>query len=221
VVRFEHLSEAQKRAYLVADNQLALQAGRSEELAWLRDETTWTWSASMRRSWSGFWQLPTGRPGQMPRTRSRSRPRSRSVSQAMCGCSATTACCAIIARIRPAWPRVRILLRADSGFAPDELTTWCEANRVDYVFGLAQPAPSRRARRRPGNSRRRTCQDRSAGGASKSSATPRWDSWNRARRGIGEAEHLTKGANPVGWLPEATLVVALEHRPSGPRRRRL
>jgi DNA modification methylase len=44
VIRFEHLSEAQKRAYLIADNQLALQAGwddalLAEELAWLRDES--------------------------------------------------------------------------------------------------------------------------------------------------------------------------------------
>ena len=44
VIRFEHLSEAQKRAYLIADNTLALQAGWSEELlaselAWLRDES--------------------------------------------------------------------------------------------------------------------------------------------------------------------------------------
>jgi DNA modification methylase len=44
VIRFEHLSEAQKRAYLIADNQLALQAGWSEELlaqelAWLREES--------------------------------------------------------------------------------------------------------------------------------------------------------------------------------------
>jgi DNA modification methylase len=43
VIRFEHLSEAQKRAYLIADNQLALQAGwddalLAEELAWLREE---------------------------------------------------------------------------------------------------------------------------------------------------------------------------------------
>jgi hypothetical protein len=43
VIRFEHLSEAQKRAYLIADNQIALQAGwddalLAEELAWLRDE---------------------------------------------------------------------------------------------------------------------------------------------------------------------------------------
>jgi DNA modification methylase len=43
VIRFEHLSEAQRRAYILADNQIALQAGwddalLAEELAWLRDE---------------------------------------------------------------------------------------------------------------------------------------------------------------------------------------
>jgi ParB-like chromosome segregation protein Spo0J len=43
VIRFEHLTEAQKRAYVLADNQIALQAGwddalLAEELAWLRDE---------------------------------------------------------------------------------------------------------------------------------------------------------------------------------------
>jgi hypothetical protein len=35
-------------------------------------------------------------------------------------------------------PRVRILLRADSGFAREELMRWCEWNAVDYVFGLAK-----------------------------------------------------------------------------------
>ncbi len=42
VIRLEHLSEAQRRAYLLADNRLALQAGwdeqlLGEELAWLRE----------------------------------------------------------------------------------------------------------------------------------------------------------------------------------------
>jgi ParB-like chromosome segregation protein Spo0J len=41
VIRFEHLSEAQKRAYILADNQIGLQAGwddalLADELAWLR-----------------------------------------------------------------------------------------------------------------------------------------------------------------------------------------
>src|SRR6266516_6529430 len=42
----------------------------------------------------------------------------------------------LIARIRACWPRTCILLRADSGFARDKLMTWCEANGVDFVFGL-------------------------------------------------------------------------------------
>ena len=108
VIRFEHLSEAQKRAYLIADNQLALQAGWSEELlagelAWLRDE-------SFDLDLVGFdatelerlLAIADGEAGsEMPRTRSRSRPRSRSASRATSGCSATTACCAATPRC---WP---------------------------------------------------------------------------------------------------------------------
>ncbi len=41
-------------------------------------------------------------------------------------------------QIRRRWPRTRILLRGDSGFTRDALMAWCEANRVDYVFGLAR-----------------------------------------------------------------------------------
>ena len=44
----------------------------------------------------------------------------------------------VIARIRARWPRTRILLRADSGFARDDLMAWCEANDVDFLFGLAK-----------------------------------------------------------------------------------
>jgi len=44
----------------------------------------------------------------------------------------------IVAQIRRRWPRVRILLRADSGFARDDLMAWCEANGVDFLFGLGR-----------------------------------------------------------------------------------
>src|SRR5713226_2820523 len=46
----------------------------------------------------------------------------------------------IVRQIRARWPHVRILLRADSGFAREALMAWCEENRVDYVFGLARKA---------------------------------------------------------------------------------
>jgi hypothetical protein len=42
----------------------------------------------------------------------------------------------IVAQIRRRWPRVRILLRADSGFARDDLMAWCEAHAVDFLLGL-------------------------------------------------------------------------------------
>src|SRR5712671_1456483 len=44
----------------------------------------------------------------------------------------------LVAHIRSRWPRVRILLRADSGFAREDLMAWCEANGVDFLFGLAK-----------------------------------------------------------------------------------
>src|SRR5436853_6858712 len=43
-----------------------------------------------------------------------------------------------VAQIRRRWPHVRILLRADSGFARDELMAWCEANGVHFLLGLAK-----------------------------------------------------------------------------------
>ena len=46
----------------------------------------------------------------------------------------------IITRIRQRWPQVRILLRADSGFAREALMAWCENNGVDFLFGLAKNA---------------------------------------------------------------------------------
>ena len=44
----------------------------------------------------------------------------------------------IVTRLRTRWPQVKILLRADSGFAREELMGWCEHHQVDYLFGLAR-----------------------------------------------------------------------------------
>lgn len=56
----------------------------------------------------------------------------------------------IVTQIRQTWRTVRIILRADSGFAREELMAWCEQNRVDYVFGLARRRHPRSATRPPG-----------------------------------------------------------------------
>ncbi len=42
----------------------------------------------------------------------------------------------VVGNIRRHWPQVSILVRGDSGFARANLMNWCEANGVDYIFGL-------------------------------------------------------------------------------------
>jgi hypothetical protein len=103
----------------------------------------------------------------------------------------------IIGQIRARWPEVRIVLRADSGFAREALMTWCEANRVDYLFGLARTvrlveeiaqelAAAARESAMTGASARRF----------KDFLWTTRDSWSRRRRVVGKAEHTQGEANP-------------------------
>ena len=46
----------------------------------------------------------------------------------------------LVGAIRALWPKVEILLRADSHYAGPEVFDWCRANRVDWVLGLAPNA---------------------------------------------------------------------------------
>ena len=47
----------------------------------------------------------------------------------------------VIAGIRANWPRICILLRGDGHYACPEVMAWCEAEGLDYIFGL--PGSSR------------------------------------------------------------------------------
>lgn len=44
----------------------------------------------------------------------------------------------LVARLRQAWPAVRIIFRADSGFCRKRIINWCERSDVGYVIGLAR-----------------------------------------------------------------------------------
>lgn len=46
----------------------------------------------------------------------------------------------LVARLRQAWPQVRIIVRGDSGFCRQRLIRWCERQHVGYVIGLARNA---------------------------------------------------------------------------------
>jgi hypothetical protein len=115
----------------------------------------------------------------------------------------------LVTQIRARWPRVEILLRADSGFAREELMAWCEANGVDYVFGLARN--ERLVAAIADDLAAAELESLATRGPARRFATFAWrtlDSWSCTRRVVAKAEHLPKGANPrfvVTSLPAAAI----------------
>ncbi len=103
----------------------------------------------------------------------------------------------IVRQIRRRWPRVRIVLRADSGFCREELMVWCETHGADYVLGLARNS---RLRRQIVSEMRQAKQEhRRTGKAARVFTEFRYrtrSSWSRARRVVAKAEYLEKGENP-------------------------
>jgi Transposase DDE domain group 1 len=103
----------------------------------------------------------------------------------------------IVSQIRTRWPTVRIVLRADSGFAREALMSWCEINGVDYVFGLAKNerlvaeiatdlAAAEEESKLTNEPARRF----------KEFSWSTRDSWSRQRRVIAKAEWTAGAANP-------------------------
>ena len=50
----------------------------------------------------------------------------------------------LLRAIRANWPKTEILLRADSHYCSPEVLTWCRANGVDYILGVAPTTTLRR-----------------------------------------------------------------------------
>jgi len=104
----------------------------------------------------------------------------------------------IVEQIRKKWPKVRIILRGDSGFCGDEMMKWCEDNGVDFVFGMA-----------------RNCLLESLVGDALEQARKQFEStceparvfvefphqtasgtWSQKRRVVAKAEHIDGKSNP-------------------------
>jgi hypothetical protein len=104
----------------------------------------------------------------------------------------------IVGQIRAAWPQVRIVLRADSGFCRDELMSWCEAQGVDYVLGVARNERLGRIVEKPMRKAKRL--QRQTGAPArvftefKHKTTT--GSWSRRRRVVAKCEQLENKANP-------------------------
>jgi hypothetical protein len=99
-------------------------------------------------------------------------------------------------RLRAKWPKVRIVVRADSGFCRQRLLNWCDRNDVGYVIGLARNAVLQRE-----------AADLIEDAAKKHAASGRSvrlfgdldyaaKTWLYPRRVVVKAEHLAKGSNP-------------------------
>ena len=103
----------------------------------------------------------------------------------------------IVAQIRRRWPKVRILVRADSGFARDALMAWCEANGVHFLFGLAKN--DRLIAMIAGELAQAEAKSRRTGKPARTFKEFRWttrDSWSRERRVVAKAEFTEGEANP-------------------------
>jgi hypothetical protein len=103
----------------------------------------------------------------------------------------------IVAQIRARWPRTRIILRADSGFARDALMAWCEENGVDFIFGLARNVRLSRAIGTELVEAR--AESQASGAPARRFKELIWStrkSWSRQRRVIAKAEWTQGEANP-------------------------
>jgi Transposase DDE domain group 1 len=103
----------------------------------------------------------------------------------------------IVQQIRRQWPKVRIILRADSGFCREELMAWCEANDVEYVLGFAR---NQRLRRKIAGALREAKREYQRTGKAARAFLEFFyctrSSWSGRRRVVAKAEHLAKGENP-------------------------
>jgi len=102
----------------------------------------------------------------------------------------------LVKRLRHAWPQVRLILRADSGFCRWRMLSWCERHGVHYLIGLAKNARLNRlaepylAPAAPAfadTAQAQRCFAEIEYGA---------ESWDRSRRVLIKAEHPAQGANP-------------------------
>jgi len=103
----------------------------------------------------------------------------------------------IVGQIRAAWPEVKIIVRGDSGFCRDNIMSWCETRKIDYVFGFAK---NERLKAIITEELKRAQQQyeetKQASRVFKDFRYQTRESWARERRVVAKAEHLDKGSNP-------------------------
>src|SRR4051812_16920547 len=102
----------------------------------------------------------------------------------------------VIRAIRKRWPKVDILVRGDSHYGRPEAMSWCERNRVAYIFGLAG---NKVLLRRVAALAEAAALERVEGGADKVRRFGEFayaaETWNAERHVIARVEVSDKGAD--------------------------
>lgn len=102
----------------------------------------------------------------------------------------------IVTQIRKQWPKVKLVIRADSAFSRDEIMSWCEQNGVDFVLGLARnPRLERTIASEMEQARIESARTGLPFRSYKDFEYRTLDSWSRTRRVVGKAEYLIDKSN--------------------------
>jgi hypothetical protein len=102
----------------------------------------------------------------------------------------------LAARLRQAWPGVRIVFRGDSGFCRWRMRAWCERHQASDIAGLAKNAALKPLAA--------DAMEKAAQEYQQTGQKARWftqfdhaaSTWDKPRRVIARLEHDAKGANP-------------------------
>ncbi|MEK7753595.1 MAG: IS1380 family transposase [Acidobacteriota bacterium] len=109
---------------------------------------------------------------------------------------AATLLLGVIRKLRKAWPKTRLIVRADSGFASPELYRLCEDERVEYVFGLARnPRLEREIEEQLAAAHELHCPQSGLPTQVFTEFHYHAEPWRRVRRVVGKAEVTAEGDN--------------------------
>ena len=97
----------------------------------------------------------------------------------------------LVGRLRQAWPNVRIILRADSGFCRHRMLSWCERHGVGYIVGLAKNARLN-----------------DLAGPSLAEAKAAWEDSGEKQRRFADLRYGAKS-----WKKQRRVIARLEHGP--------
>ena len=102
----------------------------------------------------------------------------------------------LVARLRQAWPKVKIIFRGDSGFCRWRLLRWCEDHGVKYLVGLAKNARLLGLAREFLAQAQRDFQSQQQKQRRFGEVRYAAASWDHERRVLVKAEHTDQGSNP-------------------------